>query len=77
MLLVIFSAPACLLSIYLAFLCYKKARYQHTMVLTLKTEQKIYEGALYPGAKRSGDWQLTYVAQDVPELMLAYRGMRR
>lgn len=35
MLLVIFSAPACLLSIYLAFLCYKKARYQHTMVLTL------------------------------------------
>lgn len=49
----------------------------YTMVLTLKTEQAIYEGALYPGAKRSGDWSLTYVADDVPELMLAYRGMRR
>lgn len=49
----------------------------YTMVLTLKTEQAIYEGALYPGAKRSGDWELTYVAKDVPELMLAYRGMRR
>ncbi len=49
----------------------------YTMVLTLKTEQAIYAGALYPGAKRSGDWSLTYVADDVPELMLAYRGMRR
>jgi len=54
-----------------------KLQAPYTMVLTLKTEQKIYEGALYPGAKRSGDWQLTYVAQDIPELMLAYRGMRR
>ncbi len=47
------------------------------MVLKLKTEQSIYNGALYPGAKRTGDWELTYVAQDVLELMLAYRGMRR
>jgi D-amino peptidase len=49
----------------------------YTMVLRLKTEQSIYNGALYPGAKRTGDWELTYVAQDVLELMLAYRGMRR
>ena len=49
----------------------------YTMVLKLKTEQSIYEGALYPGARRTGDWELTYVAQDVLELMLAYRGMRR
>jgi len=49
----------------------------YTMVLKLKTEQMIYEGALFPGAERTGDWELTYVAQDVMELMLAYRGMRR
>jgi D-amino peptidase len=49
----------------------------YTMVLTLKTEQSIHEGAFYPGAQRTGDWELTYVAQDVLELMLAYRGMRR
>jgi len=49
----------------------------YTMTLRLKTEQSIYEGALYPGAKRTGDWELTYVAQNVLELMLAYRGMRR
>ncbi len=49
----------------------------YTMVLRLKTEQSIYNGALYPGAKRTGDWELTYVAEDVLKLMLAYRGMRR
>jgi D-amino peptidase len=49
----------------------------YTMVLKLKTEQSIYNGAFYPGAKRTGDWELTYVAQDVLELMAAYRGMRR
>jgi D-amino peptidase len=50
----------------------------YTLVLTLKTEQNIYRGAaLYPGAQRTGDWELTYVADDVMEIMRAYVGMRR
>jgi len=50
----------------------------YTLVLTLKTEQNIYRGAaLYPGAERTGDWELTYVADDVMEIMRAYVGMRR
>ena len=50
----------------------------YTLVLTLKTEQNIYRGAaLYPGAKRTGDWELTYVADDVMEIIRAYVGMRR
>jgi len=49
----------------------------YTMVLTLKTEQAIHDGAYYPGAKRTGDWELTYVSDDVMEIMRAYRGMRR
>ena len=49
----------------------------YTLVLTLKTEQNIYRGALYPGAKRTGDWELTYVGDDVLDIMNAYRGMRR
>ena len=48
-----------------------------TLVLKLKSEQSIHEGALYPGAKRTGDWELTYVAQDVLQMMHAYQGMRR
>ena len=34
-LIVIFSAPACLLSFYLAYLCYRRARYPHALVLAL------------------------------------------
>ena len=50
----------------------------YTLVLTLKTEQNIYRGAaLYPGAERTGDWELTYVADDVMEVIRAYVGMRR
>lgn len=49
----------------------------YKLVLTLKTEQNIYRGALYPGAERTGDWELTYVGDDVLEIMNAYRGMRR
>ena len=50
----------------------------YTLVLTLKTEQDIYRGAaLYPGAQRTGDWELTYVADDVMEIIRAYVGMRR
>jgi D-amino peptidase len=52
-------------------------RAPYTLVLTLKTEQNIYRGSLYPGAKRTGDWELTYVGDDVLEIMNAYRGMRR
>jgi len=54
-----------------------KLRAPYTLVLTLKTEQNIYRGALYPGAKRTGDWELTYVGDDIPDIMNAYRGMRR
>jgi len=50
----------------------------YTLVLTLKTEQNIYRGAaLYPGAKRTGDWELTYVAGDMMEIIRAFVGMRR
>jgi D-aminopeptidase len=54
-----------------------KLRSLYTLVLTLKTEQNIYRGSLYPGAKRTGDWELTYVGDDVLDIMNAYRGMRR
>jgi len=55
-----------------------KLKPPYTLVLTLKTEQNIYRGAaLYPGAKRTGDWELTYVADDVMEIVRAYVGMRR
>lgn len=54
-----------------------KLRPPYTLVLTLKTEQNIYRGSLFPGAKRTGDWELTYVGDDILDIMNAYRGMRR
>jgi len=35
MMIVIFSAPLFLLCSYLAFLCFRKARYQHSLALAL------------------------------------------
>ena len=50
----------------------------YTLQLTLKTEQNIYRAvALYPGARRTGDWEVTYQADDVMEIIRAYVGMRR
>ena len=50
----------------------------YTLVLTLKTEQNIYRAAaLYPGAQRTGDWEVTYKADDVMDIIRAYVGMRR
>jgi D-amino peptidase len=54
-----------------------KLQAPYTLVLTLKTEQNIYRGLYYPGATRTGAWELTYVGDDVLEIMNAYRGMRR
>jgi len=50
----------------------------YTLQLTLKTEQNIYRAvALYPGARRTGDWQVTYQSDDVMQIIRAYVGMRR
>lgn len=49
----------------------------YTLVLRLKTEQAIFEGAHYPGARRTGDWELTYESDDIMDIMLAYNRMRR
>jgi hypothetical protein len=38
---------------------------------------KISKCALFPGAKRTGDWELTYAARGVIETMFEYLGMRR
>ncbi len=35
MLMIILSIPICLLSFFLAFLCYRRAHYQHTLILVI------------------------------------------
>jgi len=37
----------------------------------------VYNGSYYPGAERTGDWELTYTSDDFLEIMLAFSYMRR
>ena len=43
----------------------------------MKTESVVHNGALYPGAKRTGDWELTFESEDLMEVMKAYQWMRK
>ncbi len=49
----------------------------YTLVLTLKTETQVYSGAFYPGARRTGDWELTYTSGDILDVVKAFIWMRR
>ena len=48
----------------------------YTLVLKLKREESVYTGALYPGAERTGDWELTYKSTDLMEVINAFWGMQ-
>jgi D-amino peptidase len=47
----------------------------YTLVVTLKHEELVHEKSLYPGAERTGDWELTYKSDDIMDIMKAFRGM--
>ena len=61
-----------------------RARYQpfamekpYTLVLKLKTEASVYNGSFFPGAERTGEWELTYRTDDIVRLMYAFNVMKR
>lgn len=49
----------------------------YTLVLKLKTEKQVYNGAFYPGAERTGDWELTYKSDSIMEIIKAFSWMRK
>jgi len=49
----------------------------YMLVLKLKNEEMVYNGSHYPGAQRTGDWELTYTSDDFLDIMLAFSYMRR
>jgi D-amino peptidase len=48
-----------------------------TLVLTLKDEEMVHQGSHYPGATRTGDWQLSFTSDDFIEVIKAFSYMRR
>lgn len=49
----------------------------YTLVLKLKTETQVYNGAFYPGAERTGDWELTYKSDSIMDIIKAFSWMRK
>lgn len=61
----------------------KRAQYKpyklgspYTMKLQLKREEAINDGALYPGATRTGDWEMTYTSSDLLEVLKAFNATK-
>ncbi|MHB1192660.1 MAG: M55 family metallopeptidase [Longimicrobiales bacterium] len=49
----------------------------YTLVLKLKTEASVYAGSFFPGAKRTGPWELTFTHDDILQVMYAFNTMKR
>lgn len=52
-----------------------KLKSPYTMVLKLKQEEPVHQKSFYPGAKRTGDWELTYKSNDLMEVIKAFQWM--
>ena len=53
-----------------------KLRPPYKLVLQLKKEELVNAGSYYPGAKRTGEWELTFESNDILEVMKAFYRMR-
>lgn len=54
-----------------------KLKSPYTLVLKLKNEKMVYNGSFYPGAKRTGDWELTYTSDSILDVIKAFVWMRK
>ncbi|MBM3792112.1 MAG: hypothetical protein FJW35_17425 [Acidobacteria bacterium] len=61
----------------------ERARYRpyqmsppYTLVLKLKNEESVYRGQFYPGARRTGDWEITFTSNSFLELMHAFNKIK-
>lgn len=49
----------------------------YTLVLALKDEKMVDNGQYYPGARRTGNWELTFESGDLMEVIKAFSGMQK
>jgi len=49
----------------------------YEMVLKLKSEASVYNGSFFPGAHRTGDWELSFTDDNILNVMYAFGVMRR
>ncbi len=53
-----------------------KLKPPYKMVLKLKREELVNEKSNYPGAQRTGEWEITYESEDILEVIKAFQWMR-
>jgi D-amino peptidase len=53
-----------------------KMKPPYKLVLKLKSERMVYRGSFYPGAKRTGPWELTFTSDSILEIVKAFSRMR-
>jgi D-amino peptidase len=49
----------------------------YTLTLKMKNEASVYNGSFFPGAERTGDWELTFTHDDIYRVMYAFSVMNR
>lgn len=49
----------------------------YTLVLKLKTEASIYNASFFPGAERTGDWEVTFTSENLMDVIYAFNIMKR
>ena len=49
----------------------------YTLVLKLKSEASIHNGSFFPGARRTGDWELTFTSDDLLQVIYAFNVINR
>lgn len=49
----------------------------YTLRLRMKNETSVYNGAFFPGARRTGDWEITYMSNDFMQIMYAFKVINR
>ncbi|MFC1557420.1 M55 family metallopeptidase [candidate division KSB1 bacterium] len=48
----------------------------YTMVLKMKNEEKVYDGQFFPGAERTGDWEITYTSSNLLDVLHAFNKIK-
>lgn len=48
----------------------------YTMVLKMKNEEKVYNAQFFPGARRTGDWEVTFTSRNMLDIINAFNYMK-
>ncbi len=48
----------------------------YTMVLRMKSEEKVFNGSFFPGAERTGEWEVSFKSSDLLAVLNAFNNIK-